>query len=276
MANGVSGALAAIRQPEYTGENRCMPCTVVNLLIAGTLTAVVGYLWLPLAPTALVLSLALIYVRGYLVPGTPTLTKRYLPERVLALFGKEPVLSAGRSAEAGLAESAQTLAAHGVIRECEDVDDLCLSDEFRDAWHAHMAKMDDRDQWLGYATVLADADPESVKLDHSSEYDRISLLTDGFVLGTWDEAAPFVADVTAAAVLSEWDPDWAERDLVARAEMATALRLFLERCPTCGGDVAASQGTVESCCATHEAAIVECVECGATLLRERLEDPAEQ
>ncbi len=86
----MSTRLDPLRQPEYIGENRCTPCTVVNVCIAALLAVAVGVAF-PLAGVVVfVLSLAAIYLRGYLVPGTPTLTKRYFPDRVLALFDKEP------------------------------------------------------------------------------------------------------------------------------------------------------------------------------------------
>lgn len=80
----------AVRRPEYTGENRCLPCTVVNVLIATVLGAVVSKRSRLGGAAVVAVSLASIYLRGYLVPGTPELTKRYLPRAVLRWFGKEP------------------------------------------------------------------------------------------------------------------------------------------------------------------------------------------
>lgn len=80
---------ATLRQPEYTGENRCPPCTVVNAVIAAVGSVTVGVVASPVAgAVALAVGAAAIWLRGYLVPYTPQLTKRYLPERVLAWFGK--------------------------------------------------------------------------------------------------------------------------------------------------------------------------------------------
>ena len=42
-------ALDRVRQPEYVGENRCLPCTVTNLVIAAILTAALAWLSVPLA-----------------------------------------------------------------------------------------------------------------------------------------------------------------------------------------------------------------------------------
>lgn len=75
-----------LEQPEYTGENRCTPCTLVNLLLAAGVAALVGRRSRALGLLTFAASAALIYLRGYLVPGTPELTKRYLPRSVLALF----------------------------------------------------------------------------------------------------------------------------------------------------------------------------------------------
>lgn len=89
-----------LRRPEYTGENRCLPCTVINLAIAVAAAVLTGVLFAGLGVSTagrvvagglvLIGSVAAVYLRGYLVPGTPTLTKRYLPRPVLRLFGKAP------------------------------------------------------------------------------------------------------------------------------------------------------------------------------------------
>ena len=79
-----------LKQPEYTGENRCEPCTILNLAIAGVVGSLIARKSKVGGLIAVGISIALIYLRGYLVPGTPTLTKRYLPPEVLRWFGKEP------------------------------------------------------------------------------------------------------------------------------------------------------------------------------------------
>lgn len=90
MRSGLSHLFDRVHQPEYTGENRCIPCTSVNLVIAAVLAGGIARRSRPLAVAAFTASLVAIYVRGYLVPGTPTLTKRYFPDWVLAAFDKEP------------------------------------------------------------------------------------------------------------------------------------------------------------------------------------------
>ncbi|WP_049896466.1 hypothetical protein [Natrialba chahannaoensis] len=97
-----------LKQPEYTGENRCLPCTLVNLAIAAVAGWLVARKHRAAGVLAIAVSTAIIYFRGYLVPGTPTLTKRYLPADVLRLFGKEqdPEIAGGfQGVDAGTVSS---------------------------------------------------------------------------------------------------------------------------------------------------------------------------
>jgi len=169
-----------LRRPEYTGENRCLPCTVVNSLtavvlaggVAGSLVTAGGTgtsVALAVGGSVLAVSAALIYLRGYLVPGTPALTKRYFPAWLLGLFGKDPTppgavgggVGAGNTAGAGRADAGESggeagenqaeagdrgeeidvervLLSAGAVEPCEDREDLCLTESFRTAWNAEI------------------------------------------------------------------------------------------------------------------------------------------
>lgn len=80
----------SIHQPEHTGENRCEPCTVLNLVIAAVLGSFIARKSRIGGLLSVFISVGLIYLRGYLIPGTPTLTKQYLPPNILRWFGKNP------------------------------------------------------------------------------------------------------------------------------------------------------------------------------------------
>jgi len=80
--------LERLEQPEYTGENRCVPCTAVNLLLVAVAAALAGRRNRALGALTLLAGAAAVWLRGYLVPGTPELTERYLPQSVLSAFGK--------------------------------------------------------------------------------------------------------------------------------------------------------------------------------------------
>jgi hypothetical protein len=91
MSRAGPSVLERLRQPEHTGENRCLPCTLANVAVAVVVSVLVGRRRRALGLAVLALSLAAISLRGYLVPGTPALTARYLPESVRRSVGKDPV-----------------------------------------------------------------------------------------------------------------------------------------------------------------------------------------
>lgn len=104
MSSGDVSLVDALRQEEYTGADRCLPCTIANAVIAVGLAALAKAIVSRFGSetagrvTALVLTglfAAAIYLRGYLVPGTPELTKRYFPDEVLRLFDKHPAGEGG-------------------------------------------------------------------------------------------------------------------------------------------------------------------------------------
>jgi hypothetical protein len=65
-----------LRRPEHTGERRCWPCTVVNVvLVLGAAVAVARRRRLAALPVVLV-GTTLVYLRGYVVPGTPWFAPR--------------------------------------------------------------------------------------------------------------------------------------------------------------------------------------------------------
>jgi len=107
MRESLTRPIGRLRNPEYTGENRCIPCTAVNVAIAAVAAVAVAVaLTTPVGLAVLVVSLAAVYLRGYLVPGTPTLTGRYLPDSVLARFDKGPRAAGGPVTGGGAATDA--------------------------------------------------------------------------------------------------------------------------------------------------------------------------
>jgi len=277
-ATHMSGGVSQLRQPEYTGENRCLPCTVVNVLIAVALGgAVAGAGVAGGSPVAGVvaggvlvgLSLAAIYLRGYLVPGTPTLTKRYFPPWLLALFGKEPADEFAGMAGTGDGDAAPdaealdpeaVLVGVGALEECADGEDLCLTDSFRAAWEegVEQARDADREALLDVLGVPGEAETEEFG-------DAFRLLVDGQEAGRWESRAAFLADLGAAHALEARYDGWDALPVRARGQLLNGLRLFIDTCPACAGTPEFGTETVESCCSTREVAAVACPDCGARL-----------
>jgi hypothetical protein len=254
------GLLDRVRRPEYTGANRCIPCTAVNVVIAGVVGALLGVVWLPVGVAAAGLSLAAIYLRGYLVPGTPTITKRYFPDRVLAYFDKAPDPG---TAPSGVEGVEATLYELGAVEECPDRDDICLSGEFQATWRAEIEDCREVETTTDDAAELVGADPADLAFSEYYEGGPFLANVGSETVATWDSRAAYVADVAATRLLEERDPEWSERDRQERNAVLNSLRMFIETCPTCGGAVELGEETVESCCRDLQVAAAECVDCGS-------------
>lgn len=284
-----------LRQPEYTGENRCEPCTVLNLAIAGIAGSAIARKSKLGGAAAFGVSVGLIYLRGYLVPGTPTLTKRYLPPAVLRWFGKEPELEtrsglgtvSGERTSAN-EQSSQTrtldsetpteeidphdfLLAEGILKPCEDRDDLCLSEAFSKQWDAEITDLAEKDLDADEAVSVLGVKMEAEMFEIEQYGEAWTLVADSQTIGQWPSQGALLADVGAAHVLDEWSDRWGELIPAQRGQILNGLRLFLERCPGSKGSVSISQETRESCCSSHEVITVSCDETGERLF-ERLSE----
>ncbi|ELZ41133.1 hypothetical protein C471_06548 [Halorubrum saccharovorum DSM 1137] len=74
-------AVEALADPEHTGENRCLPCTLVNALGVAVVAGLLSRRRRSLGLLAAALGGAAIWLRGYVVPGTP----RFAPRLVAPL-----------------------------------------------------------------------------------------------------------------------------------------------------------------------------------------------
>ena len=267
--------LDRLRRPEYTGENRCLPCTVVNVGIAAVLAvAVGGVVVVELGAFVFVAALTAIWLRGYLVPGTPELTKRYLPERVLRLFGKgrasSPTPPAAIDPESYLLSSS-------VLVETPDGADLTFAPWFASARRSHLAALRDRDSTDLTAVSTADEpDPDIAALATLTDIDADLLAidwrggaafarADGERIGHWESRAAFLADIAADRALAAELDDWADLSLAARSGVLGAVRLFVEECPACEGAVALEERVVESCCTSYDVVAGRCTACNERL-----------
>lgn len=307
--------LERLRQPEYTGENRCIPCTVTNVVITVGLVLAVWYGWTVLVGSlawlvgglVLVGGLAAIWLRGYLVPGTPTLTKQYFPESVLRVFDKEPTADTPGGFDTGAVETEddaaataeETAADHdeadtdadaetaaeteeidaeelllsaGVVTPCANEDDLCMTEGFRVNWRGRMTAMDDDGaEQIALAHEL-DLEPEEIEF---TEYGNAFVaLNDGQRLGQWESQPALVADLAAARELPRWVDGWEALPVKSRSQLLSGLRVFLDDCPGCDGSVSIGVETVESCCRSREVVATNCEGCDARLLEMRYQESA--
>lgn len=292
-----------LRQPEYTGENRCEPCTILNLVLAALLGSVVARRSRLGGWVAVVVSVGLIYLRGYLVPGTPTLTKRHLPPAVLRWFGKEPELetrsglgdgttgstdgttestdgttgpsretSAASEETVGAIDPHDYLLAEGVVEPCEDRDDLCLVDGFRTAWNDEIADLADDEVDTSEMVSILGIETDAAECEIEQYGDAWRVVADSRTLGQWPSRGAFLADVGAAHVLDEWSEQWGDLPPTQRGPVLNGLRLFLDQCPDGTGPVSMNQETVESCCSSHQVLTVSCDETGERLFEQRISE----
>jgi hypothetical protein len=271
--------LSRLRNPEYTGENRCLPCTVVNTALAVALAGAVGVgvavattpVLAGLAVTLVLVASALsIWLRGYLVPGTPELTKQYMPPWLLAWFGKGPAAQAGTShfEEEGV-ELETMLLELDVLEPCAEVDDLCLTGAFDDAWSQELRQVPETVDPERVVTLLGLSAGE-IEL---RQFDgAVAINRDGERLGQWPSNTALRVDVAGARALSAWTDEWAKLSPGARGEVLAGLRVFVRECPD-GSPATFETDTVESCCSSYEVATVVCEGNGDRLLEQPVSGP---
>jgi hypothetical protein len=302
------------RQPEYTGENRCEPCTVLNLVIAMMLSSVVARKSKFGGAVVFGISVGLIYLRGYFVPGTPKLTKRYLPPEILRWFGKdpEPELASGfvgsetvslPSSSNSSQSSAQNTPSttdestdceidtteyefnsaeeeletfflnHDILKSGADLDDLYLTNDFEERWSKMMEQLVDSE-----ITAEMVVDTFRIKTDGDQnlelvDQDEVQILqSESALIGQWPSRAALIADIAASNVLQSWVPAWNDFDPKERGSILNGLRMFLETCPTTGGNIQLGEEVIESCCSSHKVIAVTCKDTGERLFEHQVHD----
>jgi len=273
--------LGDLRNPAHVGPNRCWPCTVLNVAILTVLALVASRLSPLLAPLVLLLGAAGIALRGYVIPFTPRFAPRLvatIPEadRLFPTTNHsrddpaEPSHLAGTAGSLGDADAdgEQVLAALVDAGIVVGDTDLAIADEFAAAWRDRMATIATQptDE---LARAVAAAAPASVRTNPFSEDGREWIIAtdpdETLASETWLSRPVAIADVAAVAALTD-------RGLPNQtaADAAPSLRLFLDSCPDCGGDVVETTG--DGCCGgfgpggpTHVLACTDCDQRLATL-----------
>lgn len=255
-----------IRQPEYTGENRCYPCTIVNTGIAFVLGGLAATVSLTLGGIILGLSFLAIYARGYLIPGTPQLTQTYFPDRVLRWFGKTPTQETLDTLpdDRDISELGEVLIKSGIVQVDADTEDFELSSQFRDTWRQRMQSVRDTDTARSRLAATIDVDPEQLTFDDQSS--QFVVRHDGDYAGRWISEAAFISDLALEPTLAEWISEWDDLSGQERAELLVRTRVFLEHCPACDARLTEAEDVVQSCCSDSVTTVsTECTECDNTV-----------
>ena len=260
-----------LHQPKYTGENRCLPCTSVNVAIAAAGSTLATKLTSRrFGSAAFVASLGIIYLRGYLVPGTPTLTKRYFPERVLRWFDKDtttPVTDASIEID-----PERVLFNAGAVEPCREGTDLCLTGDFQQVWRERIHTVRSRDLDEDHLAGALGVSTTNDRITVEQHGDAFVAYTDDAILGQWSSQAAVIADVAAATELSERLSDWSDLAPAEIARVLMSLRIFIEQCPDCDGPAQVEQEVVESCCRSYDVIASACQDCDARLFEMEWDD----
>lgn len=255
----LSHIIDKLRAPETTGPNRCWPCTAANLLVATVVAVAVGR-WVnpPAGAGVLVVAGVAVWLRGYVVPGTPSLVKRYVPDRVVRAFerDRDPIpVDDHIDADALLREA-------GVVRS-RPGGALELDPTFEADWTARMYEIGrDTDEAVALGGLLG-VSPGRVERWYAGP--ALTARVDGRRVGQWESRAALVADVAAGHVLATRLARWGDVRPHHRTELIGALRPFISTCPSCEGEVTLGQTAVPSCCGPDEVIAATCLACDARL-----------
>lgn len=243
-----------VRAPQYTGPNRCWPCTALNvgivLLGGAVLRTVAGVI---VALPAIVVGLTAIWLRGYLVPGTPQIGRR-LPDPVRSWFGTHDPVTERPAAEA--------LVAADVLDA-----DLTLAPEANATIRARASSyVDDREALEDAALAAFDATAVSVNRRLGGG-ERWFVLDDAEqTVCQWGARPVAALDVAGAAYLDDRLPDWDRRDGRERSAMLALLRYGIPNCPDCGDAFEATEQDVTCCGGRSLAGARRCTECDYPLV----------
>jgi len=243
------------RNPKYTGRNRCWPCTALNvgfvLLCGMALTPFGGA---PVAAPAVAGGLAVIWLRGYLVPGTPWLG-RNLPEPVGAWFGSHDPVTELSTTDA--------LVAAGVLGE-----DLGIDPEADATIRAQAsAYVEDREALEAAVLEQFDAARVSVNRALGGGEQWFVLDEDDQSSQQWEARQVAALDVAGAALLANRLPDWGCWDGRDRSAMLALLRYSVTACPDCDTAFEENEGADVTCCGGRSlVGARRCADCGYVLV----------
>ena len=268
MQYALSRTIDRVRQPEYTGENRCFPCTVLNVSIAAVVTVGIAFVSPPVSAVFFVAAVVVIYLRGYIIPGTPTITRRYFPERVLGWFDKLPEDEQIRdfethndASDTEIDQVGDLLLSTDVVEECADENDLCLTKAFERVWWRRIRQVRDEERAVSRLAAVLELDPDELSIEEQDG--RFDVRYEGRRIGGWASQAAFLADLGVEPTLAEWIPDWTSLDDRQRTRLIASMRVFLEECPSCEATLEPVENTIKSCCSSNVVKVtVECPGCG--------------
>lgn len=245
---------SGLRRSAHTGENRCWPCTFVNVALVGAAGVALGVAITPTVGVAVAVGgLALVWLRGYLIPGTP----RFAPPLVAALPGGADLFDKTPPGENDPPNGGGSLGINNGPADPEDLldrlvesgvlevdgDTVAPTAAFDERWHAEMDRLrDSTTEELARAALAISPAAEARTID--DEWIALSPEDGGVMDETWLSRPVAIAEVAGYRAAESFLPHDG-----ARLAAAQTNRLFLDSCPDCG--TALERGTDMSCCGGH-------------------------
>ena len=241
------------RRPEHTGENRCWPCTVVNVALVGGGAAAVAVVNAAAGAAVAAVGLALVWLRGYVVPGTP----RFAPRLVAPIPGSDALFHGGAATDGGRAPEGGSgsldpadvdgealldrLLADGVLEA--DADAVAPTAAYRERWRAEMDRLrtEDTESIAATARDISPAAAARAVSEDGDEWVALSPAGGSTIDETWLRRPVAVAEIAGYRAAGQFLDEESFRLAAARTN-----RMFLESCPDCGGDL--ERGVDLPCC----------------------------
>jgi len=291
ISDVVNRFLEYAKKTEYIGENRCIPCTVLNSVLALGFAVLLGRRSTVTALVWLLISSGAIYLRGYLVPRTPEITEQFFPDRVLKQFEHHPPveteveLKSGPKSTDDIGELAtgngrqrrdsvdpeSFLRRHEVIEPCDDQDDLCLTSKFKSEWRDTVDEYKTRPlTGAQVASVFGYVENTSYELNELNG--GLILQSSADTIGQWPSQGALVADLATTVVLDNRNLGWRSLSREQQTKILRGVRIFVDTFPTTGAPVDVLEETVQSCCRSVDVIAFVCSETGERLYEQPLEE----
>lgn len=245
----LTALVSSLRHPSYTGRAR-EPGFVVANVLAVSLIAVGVERVVPLAGTVLiVLGVALLTVRGYVFPGTPSFV------RAVRSWSRET------HSPDTVPWDEQELLRAGILTRIDG--DFQPTESFLTRWRGYVGAAGPRaDDGPALASALG-IDPTRVRLEWRD--DVLHAEAGGTPLGAWLSRAALVADTASIHVLRHQYPRWDYFSPRRRGAMLSTLRLYLDVCPGCDGATVLDRAPSRRLGVSGRTVAVTCADCDARL-----------
>ncbi|WP_224337688.1 hypothetical protein [Haloprofundus halobius] len=259
----------SLKRPEYTGLNRCYPCTILNIVLLVGLGFLVTSVSVVGASILLIIGGVSIWFRGYIIPYTPFIGP-WFRNKLFKITGQEipsgsndgSLASDDMSGERVVEELLRT-----DILELTGGDDLVLSEPFRSKWRAKMEEVRrlDLDKFERWATmILQDCDISGVEAKDQRWADSYVVVTFPFGEESILRYPVAVAEFSSLATLEGYG-----LEPPVRLHSCGPLRGFLTECPLCDTPLEVSR--YDGCCgnprAGEESPGLICKQCRTVLYK---------